>query len=79
MPITPEQARSRNRTSDDDYRYFTNRIDKMLVEGGRTFSLYGMPSDVIFRIIKDYNTVGWSIENVPDWRGGDYLRFKENY
>jgi hypothetical protein len=51
----------------------------MLVEGGRTFSLYGMPSDVIFRIIKDYNTVGWSIENVPDWRGGDYLRFKENY
>lgn len=78
MPISPNKARLKNKQrSSSTYKFVLKRIDEMLVSGGRTFALSLLSVIDAADIIADYESVGWKVRLVPDWRDGDYLEFSE--
>ena len=77
MTITPQQAgEKRDKDSLKEFNRFTEEIDEMLAEGGRTYGTNGMSSYVIGKIMTEYTSAGWKVELVPDWRDGNFLRFE---
>lgn len=78
MPITPSEARQRNKSRNSaSYKSIVKRIDEMLVEGGRTFATDILDGVDANEIIADYQAAGWKVRFVPDWRDGNYLEFSE--
>lgn len=78
MPITPGQAKEKaERSTDDEWEYHSKKIDSMLSEGGRTYSIVHLDGMLVSRIAREYRSAGWSVERVDDWRDGDFLQFSE--
>ncbi len=79
MPITPQQAyNKRIESTDEEYKRHVKEIDEMLVEGDRTYACSLFSNGTVRqRIVDDYREAGWDVEQVGDFRDGDFLRFSE--
>lgn len=81
MAITPGQARTKGATSGatkSELKRHIKEIDRMLVEGDRTYACSLIGSGMVEdHIIQEYRSAGWEVQRISDFRDGDFLQFKE--
>lgn len=75
-PITPDEAaESLTERELTEYDWRVEDINKMLKEGGRTYSCDLLTPAITPKIIMAFTHAGWRVRVVDDFRDGDYLEF----
>ncbi|MDI6738350.1 MAG: hypothetical protein QME12_07615 [Nanoarchaeota archaeon] len=78
MAIGPKEAKALTARDETEVKRLEEKIDAILLEGGRTFAVELLLNEKVKRQIIDiYTGNGWRVTYHSDQRDGDYLQFSE--